>query len=368
VHALLDARLGRRITGIGFYTVNLAQQFGEIAPAEVTPVVVKRHRRRFAAMGLTPYVAPMGADGDARLPAADVIHGPNFHAPNHPSAQRVATIQDLGYLHLPECHPRGMPERLDALIREAIPRTSLFFCISESTRNDFMEVYGVPESRCRVSYLGVDADAFASRPGAVAKLPPWWRIRGRYLLHVGAMVPRKDLRTLVEAFSLVRRSHPDVLLVLAGNKTKRWASDWPRVREWMKANPADAKHVRVLNYVPERFKSALYQNAAACVSATRWEGFGLTVLEGLAAGKPVISSRISSIPEVGGDLVYYGEPRRPETYADAIRRALDETPSAEVAAERYRRAATFTWRRTAEVTLEGYRAACGPLAIDAAVA
>ena len=362
--ALLDARIGRRPSGIGSYTLNLARALGPLAAGDVVPVVRTVHRRRFAKMGFHPWSFPRGSGEDpAVLPPAAVVHGTNFHAPAHPTAQRVATFHDLGYLRLPECHPPGMPERLDALIRESTPRTALFLCDSASAREDLVEAYGVDEARCRVVHLGVDPAYLSAGAAPPRPLPRWLRIPTPYLLHVGAMIPRKDLRTLVEAFSLVRRARPDLSLVLAGSKTKRWASDWPRVKEWMNANPKDARHVRVVGYAPARYLPDLYRNALAGVSATRWEGFGLTVLEALAAGRPVVTSRISSLPEVAGELAYYGEPQQPQSYADAILRALDEHDG-ERAEEGRRHAGTFTWERTASATLDGYRLAAGALALS----
>jgi glycosyltransferase involved in cell wall biosynthesis len=360
---MLDARLGRKISGIGHYTVQLAGALGPIAGDEFVPIVRRRHQRRFRAMGLDPWTPPRGVEDGAGLPPADVIHGPNFHAPEHATAQRVATIHDLGYLHLPDCHPAGMPERLDAILRRTIPRTALFLCDSQSARDDFVEAHDVDEERCVVAHLGVAPRFLDAGDRPPRRLPAWWRVRPPYLLHVGAMIQRKDLRTLVEAFALARAARPDLQLVLAGHKTRRWASEWPRVREWMKANPEHARHVRVLNYVPDRHLPDLYRNAAACVSATRWEGFGLTVLEGLATGRPVVTSNVGSIPEVGVDLVHYGEPRQPRTYADAILAALEQEDDGERSRAGRAHAATFTWARTAERTLEGYRLAAGSLAI-----
>jgi glycosyltransferase involved in cell wall biosynthesis len=359
--ALLDARIGRKPTGIGAYTLNLSEALGSLAADEVLPIVRRVHRRRFRSFGFEPWVPPRD-DDPARWPDAAVVHGTNFHAPEHPSAERIATFHDLGYLRLPDCHPPGMPERLDALVREAVPKTALFLCDSASARDDLVEAYDVDEHRCRVVHAGVHRDYLDAGAGPPRRLPAWMRVPKPYLLHVGAMIPRKDLRTLVEAFGLLRRARPEMNLVLAGNKTRRWASDWPKVKEWMRANPRDARHVRVLGYAPAARMPDLYRNAAACVSATRWEGFGLTVLEGLAAGRPVVSSRVSSIPEIAGDLVYYGEPREPQTYADAMLAALEEHDDER--AERGREhAAGFSWDRTARATLESYRLAAGALAL-----
>lgn len=352
--ALLDARLGRNLSGIGYYVLNLAEHLGAIADGEVRAIVNRTHRRRFRQFGLDPWAPPhYRSTGKWALPPGDVVHGPNFHAPEHPSATAVATIHDLGYLTLRECHPPGMPERLDAAVRASVDRTTLFLCDSRATMDDFIMVYGVAEDRCRVVHLGV-GDRYLGARTATAK-PPLGLVEP-YLLHVGAMVPRKDLGTLLRTFELLSGDYPDYSLVLAGHKTKRWASDWPAVERWLAEHRELRPRVRVLNYVDDRDVPALYAHAAAVVTTTRLEGFGLTVLEGLATGVPVIASRVPAIAEVAGDAVYYGEVRRPETYAAAIDRALRTHDTA--AAERGRTVArSYTWRATAESTLAVYREA-----------
>ena len=350
--ALLDARLGRKPSGIGQYVVNLVEQLGRIGDGEVRAIAHRRHRARFRRFGVEPWSPPWTMAGHgAELPPTDVIHGPNFHAPRHPTAGAVATIHDLGYVTLPECHPPGMPERLDAIVRASLDRTALFLCDSRATMADFVDVYGVSEDRCRVVHLGV-GEQFLTTTAAVGRPP--YDLRSPYLLHVGAMVPRKDLGTLLESFRLLSGERPELSLVLAGHKTKRWASDWPKVERWLKEHRDLRSRVRVLNYVRDRDVPALYSHAAAVVTTSLLEGFGLTVLEGLASGAPVIASRSSAIPEVGGDVVYYGEIRRPETYAAAIDTALREHD--DDAADRGRAVARrYTWRATAQATLQAYR-------------
>jgi alpha-1,3-rhamnosyl/mannosyltransferase len=352
VLTLLDARLGRKPSGIGHYVSNLVEQLGQIADGEVRAIAHRRHRARFRRLGVEPWSPPWTLTGGAaQLPPADVVHGPNFHAPPHPAARGVATIHDLGYVTLPECHPPGMPERLDAIVRASLDRTALFLCDSAATMAEFMAVYGVSEDRCRVVHLGVGERflATADVKGRVAHDLPT-----PYLLHVGAMVPRKDLGTLLEAFRQLSGERPHLSLVLAGNKTKRWASDWPKVERWLKEHRDLRPRVRVLDYVRDRDLPPLYSHAAAVVTTTLLEGFGLTVLEGLASGAPVIASRVSAIHEVGGDAVYYAEIRRPETYAAAIDTALRVHDAA--AAERGRAVARrYTWRATAQGTLDAYR-------------
>ncbi len=354
--ALIDARLGRKPSGIGYYVMNLATQFARLAPREVRPICRARQLPALRRLGLRPVLRERTFEAEG-LPAAAVVHGPNFHALDHPAAARVATIHDLGFLHLPECHPPSMPERLDALIRKAEPTTALFLCDSEWTRQDFMDHYGVSDDRCRTVHLGV-AERYG-RAHDSAKLTrrlKRLRIQRPYLLHVGAMVPRKDLRTLLAAFELVAAAGSDLTLVLAGHKTRRWASDWDHVRTYLQERPHLHRRIRVLNYVRDSDMPMLYAGAAACVSTSLLEGFGLTVLEGLASGRPVVATRGSAISEIADDVVYFGEARQPETYAGAITAALRQT---EPQADAGRRVASrYTWESTAQQTLQAYRDAC----------
>lgn len=355
MRALLDARLGRRPTGIGEYTLRLAEQLTRLAAdgdAAVAVAVTRRHRRLISAAGGAPLVVPARAPLARRAGSVDVVHGPNFHAPAFTGARRVATIHDLGYVALPDCHPPGMSERLDGIVRDSVAVTSLFICDSAYTRDAFSEHYGVEPDRCRVVHLGV-GERFTPD---VEESPA--RARGRprpYLLHVGAMIRRKDLGTLMRAFERVAETEADIALVLAGNRTRRWASDWPTVRAWLREHPELRRRVRVLDYVRPGALPRLYREASAVVSTSLLEGFGLTALEALASGVPMVAIGGSAIEEIAGDVVYLSPARDAEAFADNVALALRADP---VRRERgLQLARRFTWRRTAELTLDAYRAA-----------
>ncbi|MDP9225093.1 MAG: glycosyltransferase family 4 protein, partial [Actinomycetota bacterium] len=291
----------------------------------------------------------------------DLIHGPNFHAPEAATtAARVATIHDMGYLLLPECHPPGMPERLDALVRTSVPGTRMFLCNSQNTADAFAAEYRVDPDRLAVTPLAVDAAAFA--PDSAAddehqRLAKAYGLDRPYVLFVGAMVPRKDLRTLVAAWALVAREQPELDLVLAGDKAVRWASDWPHVEAWMRENPDLASRVHILDYVPLRDLPVLYRGAAVVMLTSLLEGFGLPVLEGMAAERPVVATRSGALPEVGGDAAYYGAVRDPSSFGAALQAALAAEEWPRRLAESHAIVARHTWLRTAELTLTAYRKA-----------
>src|SRR4051794_14798469 len=127
MQALMDARVGRKPTGIGTYIIALATLLPRLAAGEFRALCRPRHRRLFARAGARPIVHALGSGLPRRLPPVDLFHGPNFHAADVATGvTRVATIHDIGYRLLPECHPPGMPERLDALVRASIPSTRMF--------------------------------------------------------------------------------------------------------------------------------------------------------------------------------------------------------------------------------------------------
>jgi len=361
MHALFDARLGRKPSGIGNYVMQLATRLPALAPDEVRILCRPRHRRQFSRAGGRAVMQLRGSRPPRRLASFDVFHGPNFHTPKlSRSIARVATIHDLGYLLLPECHPPGMPERLDALVRASVDGTRMFVCDSHDTAQAFAEAYQVGSERIAVTPLAVDSQRFApltSETTIRRRLERTYGLNERYVLFVGAMVPRKDLRTLVQAWSLVAEQQPDLDLVLAGNKTLRWASDWPHVEAWLQSHPTFAHRVKVLDYVPHGDLPALYQGASVVMLTSLLEGFGLTVLEGFAAGRPVVATRSGAIPEVGGDAAYYGEVRDPESFATALTAALAGEGFERRQALAREIVAKHTWDRTAALTLDAYRRA-----------
>lgn len=358
MRVLLDARIGRKPTGIGNYITHLARELAQRSPADARPLVRPQHLVRFARLGTRPIVA-LRADRQSPRFHPDVVHGPNFHVDRLDARAAVATIHDLGYLSLPECHPPGMPARLDALVRDSLPRTAMHLCLSTHTRESFIEAYAVDPERCVVVPMGVDAQTFTpdAAPGEADTLRRRLSLARPYVLHVGAMVPRKDLLTLVRAFDGIADEYRDLQLVLAGNKTLRWASDWPRVDAWLTAHPERRARVKVLDYVPSRLLPAIYRQAAAVVTTSLLEGFGMTLLEGFACGTPVVASRAGALPEVGGEAAYYGEVRNPDSFSAALRAAL----AGEGRDRRQRAAARIVerhhWSRTAELSWAAYATA-----------
>ena len=244
---------------------------------------------------------------------------------------------------------RLAPQRRAALIeratlRLAVRRAAALLAASESTRNDLVSRYPMAVPKTRV--VGLAADESFSPEGADEGILKRYRLHKQYVLVTGTLEPRKNLPRLVEAFAgLPAELLARYELVVVG--PSGWEMD-----ETLSSIAAHAGSVRALGYVPDEHLPALYRGAELFCYPSLYEGFGLPVLEAMQSGTAVVTSGLSSLPEVGGDAVAYVDPL---DVAD-IRRALaelllDPELRARYAARAVARAKLYSWRATANETL-----------------
>ena len=281
----------------------------------------------------------------------DLIHAPAYTAPLRCAVPTVLTIHDVSY----ERHPEWYPYRRDwmrrAFYRASAHAAAHILTDSEFSRQEIAAAYGIPFERVTVAPPGVSG-AFA--PGAAPSALPG-RVAPPYLLHVGDLHARRNLPLAIEALALARRRLSGPLsLVLAGVDRGVGAGLDER------AAAAKTPLIR-LGAIDDTALRSLYRGAAALVYPSRYEGFGLPVLEAMACGTPVIASRAASIPEVLGDAGILLNPDEPAAWADAIVRILtDGEQQARMRAAGVARASEFTWARTARMTLDVYRRVASP--------
>src|SRR5687767_5195319 len=287
----------------------------------------------------------------ARAPV-DVIHAPAYTAPLWSNAPVVLTIHDVSY----ERHPEWYPYQRDAMRRMFYRRSARMaarvLTDSEFSAGEIAAAYQIPRERITVAPLGV-SDHFAPIDRADATLPAG--ITSPFLLHVGDLHERRNLPLIVHAmFEAQRRpGMPPLSLVLAG--VDRGIGD--RLLAYAReAKSPDA--VVCLGQVTDSQLLSLYRGAAALVYPSRYEGFGLPVLEAMACGTPVIASSAASIPEVLGDAGVLLDPDDEPGWAEAIGRVIgDEWDRGRMRTAGLTRARTFTWAQTASLTLAVYRQA-----------
>jgi glycosyltransferase involved in cell wall biosynthesis len=331
--------LGRRRTGDETYVAALLRELGDV-PEEIVAVT-----RR-------PDLVPEGVDA-LELPARsqlmrmtigfpralrrlrpDLAHFLYAIPPGYRGTS-VLTIHDLSFEHLPDV--MGPKDRL--LFKTQVPRSARraerVLTGSEWTKRDLVERYGLSEERIVITPYGVD----------LVFQPDGPRVDGHYALFVGAIQPRKDALTAVEALALV---NSDLRLKLIGPE-KRGAG---RVRETV-ARLGLGRRVDWRGHVDLAELATLYRGAAVLVFPSRYEGFGFPVLEAMASGTPVVATTAGAIPEVAGDAAVLVEPGNPVAMAGGIERALsDRERLVEAGLERARR---YSWAETARRTLAVYR-------------
>jgi glycosyltransferase involved in cell wall biosynthesis len=289
--------------------------------------------------------------GLARRAGVELVHSLASTAPARGRFRRVVTIHDLIYRTIPEAHPGVRSLGMRVLVPLGAHRADRVIADSRATAADVRRHLRIPAERIDVVPLGLGAARVA--PLAEAELRTRLDAGARpILLSVSAKLAHKNLSRLIDALARVQApSRP--LLVLPGYPTPH--EDELRARARARGVAGD---VRFLGWVDAAELEGLYAAAAAFVFPTLAEGFGLPVLEAMARRVPVACSDLPVLREVAGDAARYFDPRSEDAIAAAIRALLDDRAAAErLAAAGPERAAGFSWRRTAELTLAAYRRA-----------
>ncbi len=293
----------------------------------------------------------------------DLLFVPSHVLPLVHPRHSAVTVHDLGYHYHPEAHTTWQNLYLRWSTRHNARNAARILADSEATRRDLVRYYGTLPAKVTVVYPGLDEGlARVSEPELLAGMQTRYGLNGPYLLYVGTLQPRKNLKRLVQAYTRLRsllasqpQPDPTPRLVLAGKKGWLYDEVLGQVQKL-----GLEEHVLLPGYVPAADLPALLSGALAFVFPSLYEGFGLPVLEAMACGTPVICSDTSSLPEVAGNAALLVDPRDPEALAQAMLRIVkDAGLRDELAARGLRQARRFSWRRCAGETLAVLEEAAG---------
>jgi glycosyltransferase involved in cell wall biosynthesis len=246
-------------------------------------------------------------------------------------------------------HPADRIRWLERAMPRALARTAAILVDSEFVRQEVLATFGIDPVRVHTAYLGV-SPAFRPRSDVEtrATLGALDLVHGEYVLAVGTIEPRKNVKHVLDAYArlpeAMRKRYP---LVIAGAKGWRAADLESELRALVERGL-----IRFLGYVADDDLPLLYAGAAAFVFASIYEGFGLPPLEAMASGVPVLVAERAALPEVTGDAALKLDPARPDETARTLASMLDERRGLE-------RAADFTWEACAHATLRVYREVIG---------
>jgi glycosyltransferase involved in cell wall biosynthesis len=285
----------------------------------------------------------------------DIIHSTAYIVPELLKARLVVTIHDLSFLLFPDLHTE---ENIKLLMKNLIyinSRPDKIICDSEQTKKDLIRFFHVREEKIKVIYLGVDhifSDTVSEEKKDII-LARHDLIGLDYILTVASIEPRKNFERIIKVFSKIVKDekYSDIRLVCAGGAG--WKNE--NIHKLVEEKGLEGK-VIFLGYVEEGDLPSIYSAAKFFMYPSLYEGFGLPVLEAMASRVPVLTSNVSSLPEVAGNAALMVDPySEKEIYDASVRMLQDESLRKELRSSGAERSNLFTWENTAFQTLEVYR-------------
>ncbi|MGN8198336.1 glycosyltransferase family 4 protein [Salinisphaera sp. RV14] len=282
-----------------------------------------------------------------------IYHEPNY-MPLHYPGPVVITVHDLSHVRYPQFHPAERVAFLNRHLPGALERADRVITDSRFVAGEIVDVYGVSSRKIAVTHLAAEGDFRTREPAEVAPTLLRFGLRHRgFVLSVATLEPRKNLERLIAAYAAlpdaVRRDNP---LVLVGVRGWRNATLVARLQELLVRGEA-----LCLGYLPRRWVADLYSSAAVVAYPSLYEGFGLPLLEAFASGTPIVTSNVTSLPEVSGGAALEVDPLDVDAIRDGLRVLLEDADLRSHHAELgLQRAAEFSWDRCSRQTLDVYRA------------
>jgi len=275
----------------------------------------------------------------------DVFWNPAHYLPPVTNCPSVVTIHDLAYEYFPSLFlPRDL-YKLKRWTRRAVKQATHVIAVSEATKSDLINLYGVADNKITVVYNGYNDQLFsASTKSNRSVLSEFGLGKERYLLFLGTLQPRKNIIKLVQAFRILREGGYQGKLVIAGKVG--WLAE--ETLQVINSSP-DKEQIVMTGYVSETTRRTLYQHADVFVLPSLYEGFGVPILEAMASGCPVAASDNSSLPEVVGSAGLLFNPTDP---ADIARAVLEIKQARDRFVTRgLKHAKTFSWDKCAKETI-----------------
>lgn len=358
-------------TGVGIYTLNLIKNIGALDPINKYILFSNSFRDRFPFSSLRP---PKNFEyRDFRIPSrllkglwnyffypplesfigkVDIFHSPHSIPVPVKKARLIVTIHDLFFVKHPELAGRRVSDEHKRLSRSYLSKVRRIITVSNNSKKDIVEIFGISPEKVTVIYEGVDnIFRVINEKTSLEYIRGVYGLPKEFILFVGTISPRKNPDYLIEAFSIIKKRRiKDIFLITIG---PRGLKADETLRLISKKNLEGS--VRHIGYVPYEYMPYLYNMASLLVYPSLYEGFGLPPLEAMACGIPVIASNVSSMPEILGDAALLVDPYNPHEIADTIERLLYDEPLRKTLVEKgMKRAQSYSWEETAKKTLKVY--------------
>ena len=283
----------------------------------------------------------------------NVFFTPGHYAPRFSPFPTVISILDLAYLKFEEYFRKEDLAQLKSWTKYSVKKSSRILAISESTKADIVKYYNYDPSRITVTYIGYDTETFkpVKDERIIGNVLEKYGIARPYILYLGTLQPRKNLTRLVRSFHMLMEQEKyrelGFKLVIVGKKGWLYHELFDEVKRLKLENV-----VIFTGFVPDDDKNAILSGAYVYTLPSLYEGFGIPVLEAMACGTPVVTSRISSLPEVSGECAILVDPYSEKSICGGFKLLINDSALRdELSAKGLRWVRYFDWMHTAKATL-----------------
>jgi len=261
---------------------------------------------------------------------------------------KVTTIHDLTVFKYPEAFaPKGghnILTNVEKKLQWVKKESAAVIAVSNSTKRDIIEFLKIPEEKIKVIYEAASEKFQRTTEDKSTQVKKKYKIEGEYLLSVSTLEPRKNLKRIIESFKILRQKERGLVLVLVGKYG--WGN------EKMSNVKCQMSNVKILGYIEKEDLAGLYSGAKAFIYPSLYEGFGLPILEAMSCGCPVVTSNVSSMPEVAGEAAVLINPLSVESITEGIKIALKNRR--DLIKKGYDQVKKFSWEKCAQETLKVY--------------
>ncbi|MCK4249767.1 MAG: glycosyltransferase family 4 protein [Candidatus Omnitrophica bacterium] len=367
----IRSTLKAQTTGIGYYTLNLIRHLSRIDTQNKYNLYCRR--RLLSRKKILPdlpganfrhMVNFLGLPDKWFLRDLDVYHSSSYDILPQGKVKKVITVHDLipkiSQTTTQNWHPNQVIKEFDRLIKTVLAEADKIIVTSNNTKKDLLEYYSYDPEKIAVIPMGVDR---LFKPAAVEQkdilykdLKLRYNIPASFLLYIGTIEPRKNIKCLIKAYNLLKQDKDTVpRLVICGMKGWMYEDVFNLVKNFNLE-----QDIIFTGYVPDEDIKIFYKLAQVFIYPSLYEGFGLPLLEAMASGTPVVTTASGALAEVAGPAARLADTTRPEPLAKCISRVLEDSPLAqELIKKGLLRAKEFTWEKTADKTLAVYEQVVG---------
>ncbi|XOU93930.1 MAG: glycosyltransferase family 4 protein [Candidatus Kerfeldbacteria bacterium] len=282
----------------------------------------------------------------------DLFHSPISSLPLTYTRKSIITVHDLAIYKNPSWFPSQIIST-KLLVPQSLRKANKIIAVSNSTKKDLQEIFNVSSKKIKVVHEGASIEKISVKNKKIDSLTRF-KLGPKYILYIGTLMPRKNIVTLIRAYKKLLQAEPgysEYQLILAG--AKAFGSE--AIFDEIKALKLK-KQVKYIGYVTHNQKMELIKKATCFTFPSSYEGFGLPVLEAMALGTPVITSNVSSLPEVAGKAAILVDPEKEMEIANALKKLLSNKKlQARLSKSGKKQAQNFTWENCAKDTIKAYQ-------------